>query len=492
MMRKLFSTSCMAATGLLTIASSAAFAAIINVPGTHATVQAAVDAAAASGDEIVIAPGTYVGPVLVNGKSLTVRGSDPNNRPILVLEQQPTAPSVGFQQTGFLILGDGTTVTVKDVIAIPAPTNSANRAFQTSTLTAGATQTATFENILIAPNSGSNTPATTDPFDDATTFTGTNWGSDGMYLVNRAFLTSLRDGIGIYTLTNVTIIGAGRDGIVAYASGPTSPGGGAGSSLTASGVKIARSARHPIQWGDSNLQGSAYTITGSRANPGLLSRRNNLTTASAAGVNGINGGGVVAIDHLVHIDHNGLNGTLHLSAGNFASLSISKSLFANINSDGLALGSTSTTGMNVTIDSSTFFANGQTSATEGGIWFNTTTPAGFVVSNSIFAGPSGHGGLVYSAGTGAKVTLNNNALVGAGPNALAQGQLGSGAPAAVETGTVTADPEFVSTSTASLSALQTAFDVNASAYATAGTSSSSLSGFGAYVGASSVGEWALY
>ncbi|MBX3729918.1 MAG: hypothetical protein KF858_12085 [Candidatus Sumerlaeia bacterium] len=491
MMRKLFSTSCMMATGLLTIASSAALAAIINVPGTHATVQAAVNAAAASGDEIVIAPGTYVGPVQVNGKSLTIRGSDANNRPILVLEQQPAAPSFGFQATGFLILGDGITVSVEDVITIPAPSNTPSRAFQTSTLTAGATITANFENILIAPNSGSNTPATTDPFADLTFPHSTDWSSDGMYLVNRAFLGTLLDGIGIYTLTDVTVIGAGRDGIVAYPSGPTSPGGGAGSSLTASGVKIAHSARHPIQWGDSNLQGSAYTITGTRANPGLLSRNNNRTTASAAGVNGINGAGVVAIDHLVHIDHTGAAGALHLNAGSFTSLSISKSLFANINDDGLALSGTAITDGPVGIDSSTFFACGQAASNTAGLWFGTVNPL-FTISNSVFAGTTGHGGLIYNAGAGAKTTLNNNAIVAAGPNALTQGQFGSGAPATSETGTVTADPEFVSTTTTSLAALQTAFDVEAASYAGAGTSSSNLSGFGDYVGASSVGEWMLH
>src|SRR5205085_11333621 len=54
----------------LLVRAPGAEASLIRVPADQPTIQAAV-AAAASGDEILIAPGTYQGGVFVTGKSLT-------------------------------------------------------------------------------------------------------------------------------------------------------------------------------------------------------------------------------------------------------------------------------------------------------------------------------------------------------------------------------------------------------------------------------------
>jgi Right handed beta helix region len=64
-----------ARTGLLSVALAAgsASAAIINVPGDQPTIQAAINAAAA-GDTVLIAPGTYLEKIDVHGKSITIRG----------------------------------------------------------------------------------------------------------------------------------------------------------------------------------------------------------------------------------------------------------------------------------------------------------------------------------------------------------------------------------------------------------------------------------
>lgn len=51
-------------------------AAILNVPGGYATVQAAIDAAQ-EGDEIVVAPGTYQGRLILTGRNIILRSSNP-------------------------------------------------------------------------------------------------------------------------------------------------------------------------------------------------------------------------------------------------------------------------------------------------------------------------------------------------------------------------------------------------------------------------------
>lgn len=58
--------------------SGIAAAGIIGVPGDQPTIQAAIDAAV-GGDEVVIAPGTYLEAISFNGKAITVRSTDPSD-----------------------------------------------------------------------------------------------------------------------------------------------------------------------------------------------------------------------------------------------------------------------------------------------------------------------------------------------------------------------------------------------------------------------------
>ena len=68
--------------------------AVINVPADWPTIQLAINNSL-SGDEIIVAPGTYLESINFNGKAITVRSSDPSDagiapaslleRPLLIL-----------------------------------------------------------------------------------------------------------------------------------------------------------------------------------------------------------------------------------------------------------------------------------------------------------------------------------------------------------------------------------------------------------------------
>lgn len=56
--------------------ATCAMAAILHVPADYSTIQGAVNAAAPSGDEVVIAAGVYNQQVVINGKQLTLTGTN--------------------------------------------------------------------------------------------------------------------------------------------------------------------------------------------------------------------------------------------------------------------------------------------------------------------------------------------------------------------------------------------------------------------------------
>ncbi|MHC5001882.1 MAG: hypothetical protein ACYTJ0_02050 [Planctomycetota bacterium] len=68
---------CLAAVAVIAL-GPAVTADTLHVPGDFATIQAAIDAAF-DGDEIVVQPGTYAGPLDPVGKAITVRSADPDD-----------------------------------------------------------------------------------------------------------------------------------------------------------------------------------------------------------------------------------------------------------------------------------------------------------------------------------------------------------------------------------------------------------------------------
>ena len=115
------------------------------VPGDHATVQAAVDAAA-SGDVIAIAPGTYLENVVIVGKDLTLAG-DPLDPAATVLQAATVADDQGTPDPADDVLVPGNAVEVKAGASRPA-----EQPAPTHVVFSGLTVAGGDSGVLIRPN----------------------------------------------------------------------------------------------------------------------------------------------------------------------------------------------------------------------------------------------------------------------------------------------------------------------------------------------------
>ena len=106
---------------------SSVFGAVLHVPMSYPTIQAAINSAV-PGDRVIVSPGTYNENINFNGKSITVTSTDPNNPAIVagtIIDAGGSGSAVTFANgegpdaviTGFTITGGfGTYNEVTDYI----------------------------------------------------------------------------------------------------------------------------------------------------------------------------------------------------------------------------------------------------------------------------------------------------------------------------------------------------------------------------------------
>lgn len=471
----------------LAASASVSFAATLTVDGIgaganeYATIQEAFDAAAVSGDEIVINSGSYSEFLELKGKSVTVRGANPNNRPVIELIAGIETLTNVTLDYGFGIEGDGVTVNIQDLIFVPGATLAAEpntpKGIYSSAITADANIEINFSNILLAPNNGSGAPLITDPFDTVTDISTGQWPHDGFYIMSRAFGGAV-DSNGTYTFDNIVVIGAGRDAIVCYSEGSASTGFANSQSFT--NIITSRSDRRAGQLGDrgTSASGGSLLITGSLSNPGWVS------ISDTDGIN-IFGATNATLNYIVSLDS--ASEGVEMAADNVDSITANNILVVNSASDGFVW--TNQSGLNSNdhvLSDSTFVNCGSITATNtGGIWPADTTTNSYTVNNSIFVGGADQGGLALGATQAAITTLNNNAFSPAPFVAT----FGTGAGTETNNNPIVEDPAFGSTTIGSIDDIADAFKPTNSNFATAGTGGTALGGFGGFD--SAVSEWVI-
>lgn len=435
--------------------------------GSYPTINAAL--AANETDIVVKNTGVYHEGLLLT-RDVIVRGEDPNNPPVIAMEALASQPVLG-PGDGIYIGGDGQSadnldITFKNFILIPALTNSiTDDAFSVSPNPGGILKV-NIENVLCAPNNGSDQPLTTDVWanPDLAGAGVIRVPDDGIYLMNDQF--SGFDGDIQVTLTDLRMIGVGGDAFVLYA------GQNGSASITASGLAATHSGRYAAQISQEN----PLTITGTRENPGWIARKN------AVGILCF-GGGQVQFDHVVAVDNEDCG--LRVDANNNVNVAISNSLFARNKFQGVVVKNAPPAAKTWSISDTTFLNNDTGNNGIANLEFTSDVTADMTanVNDCIFAGTDSEA--IQNAGA-ANVIANNCAFVTAGPNALPSVFLGT---PPTENSSVNADPEFTNIDTDPL--LANSFDVGSVAYATASSTSGELNGWGDGPG-SSVRDWSVY
>ncbi len=433
-------------------------------PGSVTTIGAAL---AGSQSEIIVKNTGLYNEALMITRSVILRGENPNDPPIVALQGNATQPTLG---TGDGIYAGGTSggsgnlaIEIRNFIFIPSLTNSIADDGFSITPNVGGNLNFTMDNVLCAPNNGSNQPTADSVWDNDVT--GTSIPGAWFYLMGQSQFGGF-DGNIIANVTNCTFIGAGTDATVFYP--------GTAGSVNVSGLGTSYSGRYATQF-DNVVP---VNITGTKENPSWVARKNAIGLI-------IFESGTITINNLIAVDNN--NTGLRVDADTVETLNLSESLFVNNATQGLYIPFDPPGAKTWTVDDCTFVNNGTN--TGAGVFGNIQiTAAGpnltLNVADSIFGGPSAPG--IENLGT-AVVNLSNSALITAGPQALPSGMATVGT--INTTNVINADPVFASIATDPL--VDASFDVTASAYATAGTGGTPLNGWGEGP-SSSVSDWTLY
>lgn len=446
-------------------------------PGSVTTIGAALSGSAT--DIVVKNTGLYNEALLIT-RDVTVRGEDPNNRPIIALAGNASQPALG---TGDGVYIGGTsggvgnqTIVFKNFILIPALTGGPTDDAFSITPNVGGILNVTLENILCAPNNGSNQPLATSVWDNPNLAAAgvVRIPDDGVYLMDNQF--GGFDGDIQATFTDFTMIGVGGattngDGLVVY------PGDGGNGSATFTRVGTSY-CRWGMQASDNN--NVIYTITGTQAAPGWVSRKN-----TSSGFT-LFQGTTWNIDHLVSVE-NGIFG-VRADADTITNFSMTNSLIANNGAEGFWSNYDPGTAKSWSISNSTFYNNGRNGTDISNIKIEAlaTNLLTLTVSDSIVAGPGSTGFENLGA---AVIVADNSGIVTAGTNALLAVTRSTSTGTVTITDAVNADPAFSSVAVDPVGA--TSFDVTSSSYATASTTGGALNGWGDGP-TSSVSEWSIY
>jgi len=369
--------------------------------------------------------------------------------------------------------------------------------------------TNTFENLIMAPS-----PTGAAVGDDLIYLIGTNSRLD----VIDSVITCLPAASATYTsigdipaglldgsaVADATVIRTGDNGVFVGAAGNTNvvlnfnnsviaqQGGGgtpdgfvlsAGAVATiGAGSVVSATTRLGVQV--SSITAS-LTVAGTLQDPVLFLNHNNVTNGDALRPFGANGP-IFSVDHAIFNNNTvGINVFTGASL-DLATFSVTNSVFSN-NLTGFIVGDDGTGTTPINISDNTFHANGV------GLLINApVTPRVVSITDCIFSGA----GTGINANDTVTVTLNNSALVGAGPDALTTAIVG-GALLTQTPAAITADPAYALsayTFGVSRDTPDNYLQVTALAYLGAGSSSIDLTGGGtsnitAPLGAA---NWSLY
>jgi len=462
-------------------AATASATVVVDATGvTPGSVQTITQALATTDLDILVKnTGVYNESLLVT-RNVTIRGEDPNNRPIITLKGNLLQPRYGSGDGVYVggVAGstENQTIALKNLIFLPATTDGLTGYTISASANANAVLSLTLENILIAPNNGSDAPLATSVWDNpdlaAPGVVRPPWAA--IYMVDETITTDPGFNGDIQAVfKDVVVIGATtRDGIVVYA------GENGNGSVELSGVGTSYNGRYGAQFGSR----VPFTITGTKEKPGFVSRKNVDT-----GIVQFQGS-TVTWDNVI-LTENGTRGT-RVDADTVETFNMTESLIALNGTEGFWSRWTPEVTKNWTISSSTLYKNGRNGSDLANIKleFDITSLLTLTITDTIIAG-SGSTGIENISNNG-NIIVNNSGLVTAGPDALLSVTRNTNTVAPVINNAINADPVFSSVAVDPLD--EGSFDVNAAAYVTASSENGNLNGWGEGPGTAAVSAWSLY